>query len=515
MLVRVLLFISSLTPLVTFSQEKYFSYNEVEFSTDIEKRTVQSLLQNNGEIVDGFLVISPDDSTSFSQWKAYYSKEIEIIKGRKPSKKIEKNVKYIYDQLHEKFLRKYENIAFFDQIFEKGVYNCVTAVALYAMAFEEFGIPYNIKETPTHVYIVADPGGAQLLIETTDPISGFKTFTPGFKELFVAQLGMMKLVDQNEIASKGIYPVFEEHYFGGNELTLTELVGIQYYNLGVSHFQNKDYQSAWNALSKAQLFHSNKQLDKLLFASIVSTVSGSDYSDWNDIKLLPYLERFLDFDIKKTNLIGEFQRMLNYVLVSDNDIQKAEKAYNYYIERSVNEEIQKEISYCYYYERSVIAYNRASYSEAFEFIIKAYKSKPGNSSAENLLMDSFRMAYQNKSSDIALARLDTLIANNPILVDNNHINRIRLNLYLVGMGENFDSKRAQKGNSLKELFESTILKNSNYIYDENLLANAYSKAAVYYFNRGYSTKARNIIQAGLKFAPGNYQLKSRMRMINN
>ena len=447
MSVRFLFIFFVLLPLVVHSQEKYLSIDEIEFETEIEQRTIEKLLKNEGEIIDGFLVIAPEDSASFGKWEDFYAKEIDALKQRKKPKKIEKDVKYIYDRLHEKFLRKYETLAYFDQIFENGVYNCVTAVALYAMSFEELGIPYSIKETPTHVYIIADPGNSQLLIETTDPVSGFRSFTPGFRENFVSQLAMQKLVDQSDIASKGVYPVFDEFYFGGADLTLKQLVACQYYNLGITYFNEKDYYEAWNAFSKAQLLHSSEQLNSSLFASIVNAVSDSDYSDWNDIKLLPYLERFKDFDIKNTNIVSEFQRMLNFVLVSNNDAEKAEKAYNLYVKNSVDKEIELEISYLYFYERSRIAYNRANYAEAFNFIIEAYKAKPGNPNAESLLMESFKMTYRNKATNEALGRLDTLMVNNPSLVKNNHLNTLRLNLYLTSMGENFESKNPTEGTS--------------------------------------------------------------------
>lgn len=504
-----------LVSLCGFSQQKYLSYEEVDFSTDLEKRTIAKLLSGEADPIDGFLIISSEDSSQFESWKGVYSKKIQGISQHKKSKKLSKEVKYIYDNIHDTFLTKYENLAYFDQVFETGVYNCVTAVALYAMAFEEFDIPYHIKETPTHVYIVADPDNSQLLIETTDPISGFKTFTPGFKEQYVAQLGMMKLTNQNDIASKGIYGVFDEFYFGGAELSLNALIGIQYYNKAISLYNEKDYHGAWTALTIAQLFHSNDQIDNMLFSSIVSVVSFSDYSEWADIELLPYLERFLEFDIKEIIVIGEFQRMINYVLVQNNNTEKAEKAYAHFMEKSKNKEIKKEVTYTYYHERALLSYNRGNYQQAFDQVSRAYIAKPGNANSENLLMESFRMSYINTSSQEALAKLDTLLAHNPELRKNNRINTLQLNLYLEVMHDKFDKKRGIEGNVFKQLFEKIIAENPNYIYDRNILGNAYSKAAVYYFKRGYTSKARGIIQTGLKYAPGNYQLKTRLRMISN
>lgn len=59
--------------------------------------------------------------------------------------------------------------------------------------FDELGIPYSIKETPTHVYLIADPNGEQILIETTDPVKGFAEFSNGFKQNFISTLLAQKL----------------------------------------------------------------------------------------------------------------------------------------------------------------------------------------------------------------------------------------------------------------------------------------------------------------------------------
>lgn len=510
-LIAITFFVSSV---MSTAQEKYLAFEDVKFNSATEQKTLRAVLDGETDLFDGFLVIAPEDSAKYAKWKSYYESEIEKLKARKVPKKLEKDVKYIYSQLHDKFLRKYEYLAFYDQIFEQGVYNCVTAVALYALSFEELGIPYSIKETPTHVYIVVDPDESQLLIETTDPVSGFKSFSPGFKENFVAQLAMMKLVDQSDVNSKGLYPIFDEFYFGGADLTLEQLIGIQYYNKGLDLYEKKDYHKAWRELSKAQLFHSTDQLDGALFVSMINVLSGSDYTDWNDIKLLPFLTRFQSFDVKNTNIVGEFSRMISHVLSDRNDSELAEKAYQYFIANSNDDNVNTDVTFTYYYEVGRKNYNRANYAEAFDAIIKAYKAKPGNASAERLLTESFRLAYVNKPTSEALASLDTLMNQNEELQTNNHLNTMLLNLYLSQMAEDFESRKAVNGNKMKELFEEKIDGNDSYIYDKYILSNAYSKAAVYYFKRGYTTRARAIIKKGLEFVPDSYELKSRLRMIS-
>ncbi len=512
---RILLFLSFLIPSALLAQGKYFKIDELQFDSPVEEKLLRAALASEEVSLPSFLAIVSEDSLYFDVWDNRFLREMEELKLRKPAKKLEKDVKYIYDALHATFLTKYEQLAFFDQIFETGVYNCVTAVGLYALSFETLGIPYNIKETPQHVYIVADPDGSQLLIETTDPISGFKNFSPGFKEHFVTQLGELKLINQLDIAKKGVSGVFDEFYFGGNDLTLKQLIGIQYYNKGISYLQENDFESSLKELSKAQLFYSSRQIDDLLFLTIASLLSSSDYQDWHHITLLPYLSRFESQNVKKSNVVGEFYRMINAVLIDRNDLETADKAYQYFISQSDDVEINSEVTFSYFYEKSVIDYNRAKYQDAFENIIQAYACKPGHANAESLLGESFKYAYRNKSVDEALARLDTVMSKNIELQNNNKLNTMRLNLYLSKIGEDFDSKKAVSGNQMMSLFENQINANPDYIYDDYLLGNAYSKAAIYYFKKGYSTKARGIIQTGLKYSPNNYELKSRLRMLNN
>ncbi|MEN8248819.1 MAG: hypothetical protein ABFS32_07795 [Bacteroidota bacterium] len=514
MYLRLLFITLCLIPFTAFSQSDFLNYEEVTFTSELEKNMVESLLNDENEIIYGFLIISPEDSNSFDKWKGYYAKEIDVLKSRKIAKKTSKDVKFIYDKLHEKFLRKYVDLSFFDQIFKTGTYNCVTAVALYAMSFQELGIPYAIKETPNHVYIIADPEESQIYIETTNPTIGIKSFPPGFREEFVTKLGMMKLVDQNDIATKGIYGVFEEHYYGGATISLKQLIGIQFYNLGLSEYEKKNYHEAWNKLTVAQLFHKNDQLSTAMYATILHILFNSNYSDWRDIELLPYLERFKNFDIKDASIVGEFQRMLSYVLISNNDDETAEKAFNNYIEKSINEDIKWEITYSYFYEKAVIAYNRANYDEAFNMIVNSYKAKPGNPDAENLLRESFKLAYRNKSTGQAMARLNTLFVNNPDLKNNNHLNSMHLNLCLTEMGEYFGEGKVTKATKMMEYVEKTIAEHPEYLFNENIMGDAYSKAAVYYYKRGYTTKARQLIKKGLEYDPDNYQLKTRLRMIN-
>ena len=468
-------------PIGLNAQDAYFSVEEVAFATPLEQQIIARLLNDEEQVFRGFLAISSEDSLQFAAWEDKFYYEMRQLAARKIPKKQEKDFKNIYNKLNEQFLRKYALTSFFDEIFETGVFNCVTAVALYGMAFEELGISYTIKETPTHVYIVADPDGSQLLIETTDPVGGFKSFSPGFKENYVAQLGLMKVIDQNDIASQGIYSIFEEYYFGGADLTLSQLVGIQYYNKGVKYFNEQKYEKAMHEMKKAQLFYASKQVIDILFGSIINVLAKGEYASWDHIQLIPYLARFKAYDINNSNIVAEYAQMLDVVLSSENDELKADSAYQYFVSNVTDTLLINEVSFLHYYERGRLKYNRANYEEALSLMARAYGYKPGNANAEMLLIESFRMSFYKKGSEQALAALDTLLAEHSELSKNNRVTQLKLNLYLTKMGEDFTDRKASSGNEMKALFEESLEANPNLPYNEDILANAYANAAVYYF----------------------------------
>src|SRR5690606_32752962 len=93
---------------------------------------------------------------------------------------------------------------------------CVSATALYALAFEELKIPYTVKEQPSHVYLVAHPREEQIVLQTTTPVGGYTAISNEFKMSFVRNLKDNKVISSQEFASRDNSTLFDEYYFGKN-----------------------------------------------------------------------------------------------------------------------------------------------------------------------------------------------------------------------------------------------------------------------------------------------------------
>src|SRR5690606_24076468 len=117
----------------------------------------------------------------------------------KPNKKL----KQLFKLTHKNFLRRYEDSANMNDMFKNGTYQCVSASILYSYILESLSIPYQIKELPQHVFVIAYPESFNIMIETTDPTRG--VFAPNTKgqEQFLNSLVKNKYLDQEYIDQVG------------------------------------------------------------------------------------------------------------------------------------------------------------------------------------------------------------------------------------------------------------------------------------------------------------------------
>ena len=491
--------------------------NELSFATSYEKDIYIKLLKTDSLVFEAFLAPEVDDVKFVKDNRRNFFYQVGELGSKKREKNNQKYIKRIYNELHSRLLRKYEELVTFDRIFDDGWYNCVTACAIYGLAFEQLEIPYVIKETPTHVYILVYPKGEEIIIETTDPVGGFRNINESFKANFVALLQQQKVIDNNELR-KGVDEVFNEFYYSASEIDLPELVGIQYYNSGIEKFRDKAYYEAFENFKKAYLLYDKSdQIREMLFASISTIISMSVYDNLEEFELLGQISRYESYDISNDQIISEFGRATQNILISRNDVELYDSAY-YLLDSFFSKEdslLKNEISYVYNYERARVLFNRAYYEEALEFSKKAYEIKPESIDSETLLMACFSNAFKNSKNDIALDEMNSMIKRYPLLLENIRFGSLWQNLNLAAMFEYFIDKKYSQGFEMKRKFEAIVLKYPEFEYDKNLAGSSYAQVVAYYFRKGQITNARKALNQGFTYAPNHSELKARQYMINN
>ncbi len=490
-----------------FAQRDLVKKSELQFSSDQEREAVLELLQGGDSYFEALGIIESVDENLMMAWKSGFDAHIDelITKPRRRDNWIYLNK--VYHQLHRDYLVKYRDGANLSNTLIDGTYNCVSASAIYAMAFEKLQIPYVIKETPDHVYIIGESRRGPMQFETTDPVEGFRTFGYDFKKLFVYQLIAQKNITRQEFREKGMDSVFNQYYFKGREIGLKELVGIQYSNEGMLHWQKNEYKEAFNAFEKAYVIYPSKRISEFLFSSLVYHLQKSNYSDWYDVELLSRLPRYEQFDINYRGILADFDKVNQYYLIDHNDTEAIEKAYRL-LRSELDERPRVELDYYYNYERARVFYNRGDYKSALDFVLGAFEVKPYNAEIELLLMNTFKQFLRapDEELDIASRKLNAVIAKYPHLEENAKFGGLRLDFFLVGMLNAYHKKEIDMGDTLRERFLDLVNENPTFQFDPYIVGRAYSTAVYHYVESGEIPKANTLLSQGLNFAPFNAEL---------
>jgi hypothetical protein len=226
------------------------------FDSELEK---QAFLQDNIDQSDELIFLLADDPgiDSIGYFKIKneltdYSNELRAKKKRFKSEQA--FLRHLFINVHNKYLKHYQNPKGFSGIFNTRSYNCVSGTALYAYLLEQLGYCINIMETRFHLFLIVELGEAsRIMIETTDPFGGFVMNEESVEDRINKYLlkEKMTLKENKKMISA---PFDKEGVF--QSISFQNLGGLHYYNKAVDLVNRGEYAQALPVLKKAYLLYS-------------------------------------------------------------------------------------------------------------------------------------------------------------------------------------------------------------------------------------------------------------------
>ena len=348
------------------------------------------------------------------------------------------------------------------------------------------------------------------MVESTDPLGGYVRFTESGKKELIERLAKAKLIGTNELASMSTEELFRKYYLTDETIDLQSLIGLQYLNNAIYKMNSDKVVEAFQQAQKAWYFYPAKRTENLLLAACLEYLTNQNYTSPNAISYLSQLARFeaLDADF----FMNEYQRMISILLTDKAEYELLDNNVSALLKAIRNESLKKDITYLYNYERGRVFYNQAKFSQSLPYFEIAYAQSPTNLDIGNILINAIGKTLATNSNKEAVHILEKYQEDLPGLLDNNYFRSMLANVYLIEFGRSFELGDEPDGLKYKALFEDYY--DPELGIDQNNLGRAYSLSAVYYFRKGYSKKAKQIINQGLNKAPHNHELNTRKRMIN-
>ena len=435
-----------------------------------------------------------------------------LPKKETSDKKEKKRVNKIYNTIHYTFLKKYNLDSYFSDIFKDGTYNCVTASALYAFVFDQLDIPYHVKETPSHVFLIAYPNTHNIYLETTVPGAyGFSIpKEPEIKKI-VDELIAYKLVTTEEVQAKGYAKFYEDYYYGKAYVDKSALIGMQYYNKSLSYLDNENYALALVHLNKAKVFFSSPLIKPLIKSILFLQINDLEFNTEKDIDFLVELLSISNYpkDYSLSNLRTSLFKIIEH---DDNDAAFVELAISKFETVNPAKVKHEAIEFLYEYLAKNASRNGDN-AAALNYADAILKTNPKSKIAKEVV--EYFTFRQVGLSVLDLNALNTFLETcdkYPFLKTNKRYT-LSLALFYGNIAlVNFKSKNIKTGHSYLEQFE-TVMDDNSIINDMNkvLIADLYQRAGNYYYYKNRYAEAYKKYSKGLSYIPNHPELLKRAK----
>jgi len=229
------------------------------FQNTFQEKIFTQLKTEKVNPLAAFLSLDPTMSDEkYKRVAANFNLFCEKLKAKKQRKKEEKFLKYVFFKVHKKYLREYQLNSPLFKTFELGQYDCVSGTAIYALILHNLNIPYIIKETKFHVYLLTEADDRQVLFETTDPEDGFITA--------LAKIEESEKKYQEDEGRNNNYYVFKSSI--NEAINLKELSALEYYNMGVASFNQKNIVSSLDFFEKALRLYKSPRIQEIFIRTL-------------------------------------------------------------------------------------------------------------------------------------------------------------------------------------------------------------------------------------------------------
>ena len=418
-----------------------------------------------------------------------------------------KRIKKIYGEVHEKFFRKYKDVAFFPELVKEGVYNCVTATALYAEIFDRLNIPFEVKEAPAHVYLIAYPNSLKIYLETTVPGRyGFFSISENQRRRAVDELIELKLLTSEEVREKGYSQVYQDYFFGTKVLDKEDLIGMHFFNSALFNYEKEEYKTALEQINKSLKFYESEVSLPLKKELLGLTLEEMDFDNPQEVDHL--FKVFEGMKFQKDYVADELKSYLHKIIIHDhNDLDFIEEAATKFsgLSDSIAANVSKEFFYSYIAEEHI---DRRNFKEAIRTADTLLTLNADNKLAKDILISAVpARAYYISNENDALELLETYIEQYPFLLEDKTSVSLKALLLMKLAYNNYEKRNENAAENYLNSLEQQVEEYSGLVQiDPQARKALYLTAGRYYYGQKRYREALTRFQKGLSYNPTDPEL---------
>jgi hypothetical protein len=428
--------------------------------------------------------------------------------SRKP---LDKALELIRQEAERQFFRQSAPFASFADLFDNGTYSTPTAVALYALTFEYFDIPYAASFSHEGLSIIVQPSSQPIpflaVADNNQPAHLQYNLVTSYLDLLKAT-HLLPRDEWNRPAEQ----LFQRYFLATNErMSIRQLAALIHYQMAVHQYSTGNYLACMEWLDKARQGSTQLAFQALERAALVQLAHQS-----NDP--FSYLLRlWSDFqpDWLATEILRQFEQRLLQACSQNPAAPEAQPVIDeFYRLFRQSERHRQEIDKI---SCSIITRHHArQQQQAIDNIDleKLYSYCPHDQSLQQALIDAAMRSIRSRMAqrDTQLS-FDAYRERYPFIIQNADFKDFDLQQKAQRIHYCFSNNQIEEGHRLLTAFERTVVLYKTAPRLSSWVTTAYATASQHYFLLREYSMARSLLETANRLAPGDAYLEDRLALL--
>jgi hypothetical protein len=293
---------------------------------------------------------------------------------------------------------------------------------------------------------------------------------------------------------------------------------MQYNNAAVFASRNKQVDDAIHSIVKAYILNPSP---KHLYLKTVLIAEKLDNSEFENLQDIYYLCEFVNIskDVQSKKLIvGQFQQLIDKKLYKGDDAKYLGDVYQIVSDNLTDKKIVDEIAYHYYLHLTQWYSMKNDLYKALEFGSKAYALNQKDIRLQDLIVKIIYHKTEMAMEGEDFTSIDKLVKNveaYPFLKTDAKFRSVIIMLYSALAGVNFHDDNPTEGYKYLARMEELALTGMENATerDKMMYSSPWEQASAYHFRKKEFTKAKEIVNKGLRLFPGDKGFEVRLEDI--
>lgn len=425
-----------------------------------------------------------------------------------------KLMKELHKKVHDRFLTRYKYVSPFNEIFESGQYNCVSASALFALILEELNIPYNIQEQPTHVYIMAYPDTKAISVEMTALKDAY--YLPARKDVSKAirTLAELGLTTPEKVRQQGELQIYNTFYNTNSVVDLKQLAGIQYFNEAITAVNNTDFTGAYTIICKTEKLYQVEKTGLFKAELLITLIAEAKFDKLKDIAYLVGYSNLKRAD--QTKVYYEYATFLNEQLISKKNKELADSSHTYIIQKLTDTATVAKLSALYYFGLSEYFSNAYNLKKQLEYAELSYSASQETPGIQLWLIRSILQGFEKYEGEELVMKIDEYAGKYPVLKTHNLFLMGYFYAYTDASNEFYSDDDGENGKKYFDLaLKTREAMEDKEVIDKDQIGWLYAEAGAYLYRENDYKAALKILEEGLKLAPDHERIVARIEIVKS